>query len=284
MMYLSNRGQSHDTRYCVLRYCQKFHPLWIAFENVQNLLTACVVDADVLAKSNFDVVLSWFRNIGYVLCWKILCPTQQRVPARRIRIYFWGFFLADVWYIRLEHQATTISIDQLHNSMVEDGDVLDTADFDCAKGAQVTDTFVATPWPSIFNDVSSDECKWPRYHLQFCEQHGLKLPVVDGPYELSPHVLKSAYPDIALLPQRERDMSKCVHKLVVASDVVGSSIAAAPVGPKVMLDASQALPRKPWTVGMYPTLLPAAKIIDVLKSAVVSPRTLCNLHGIPGIR
>lgn len=89
-------GTSNDTLVGALKFSQAKRPLWISFENVINMLVAATI-SEALAESNFQIVFQWFKDIGYILYWRVANPTHQKIPTKRLRVYYWGFAVIAQW-------------------------------------------------------------------------------------------------------------------------------------------------------------------------------------------
>jgi hypothetical protein len=73
------QGSSNDTIQGVLRYCEKYSPLWICLENVFNIVSACVAVLMGEHVSNFHIIERWFLNLGCAALIVTNCDILLRV-------------------------------------------------------------------------------------------------------------------------------------------------------------------------------------------------------------
>ena len=153
-------------------YCTIHRPRLVAGENVWNLV--CIVD--LAGVSNWDDLTRKFRTIGYAFFYVFADTLLFCIPARRRRVYYWGFPLQASWNVFLEHSLAQDLITNVFKSLQYlDCDVLPVDVFRLeSDNTAVSDRYTAQ---RDWHRPSPESAKWPNVHMTFCQGMSLDWPV-----------------------------------------------------------------------------------------------------------
>ncbi len=96
-------------------------------------------------------------------------------------------------------------------------------------------------------------------------------------YDLHAESLEAVFPFLAVLPERELDLSKIVDRLLTDPHARGSGLHH---GRSIYGDSSQAVNRKPWAFGNLTCILPGSKFIDFENQRILGSSHVLRLQGV----